>query len=176
MLISEEYRSQLQEAHEQEDWGTSSPMFADLISNIANQTGAGEILDYGCGKAHLGKHLKLDHPARVFLYDPAIEKFSKTPDPRDMVVCTDVLEHIEPDLLDDVLDDLQRVTKSVGFFNVCTLPAIKILPDGRNAHLIQEPMEWWLPKLMERFAIKSLADTGVGFWLVVSNKEIKDGH
>lgn len=174
MLISEDYRSQLQGAHEQEDWGTSSPMFAGLISGIANQTKVKEILDYGCGKAYLGKHLELDHPATMYLYDPAIQKLSKTPNPREMVVCTDVLEHIEPDLLDNVLDDLKRVTKTVGFFNVCCVPAIKKLPDGRNAHLIQEPMEWWLPKLMERFAIKSLADTGVGFWVVVQSKKNGD--
>jgi hypothetical protein len=30
-------------------------------------------------------------------------------------------------------------------------PALKTLPDGRNAHLIQEPVEWWLPKIMQRF-------------------------
>jgi hypothetical protein len=28
---------------------------------------------------------------------------------------------------------------------------MKTLPDGRNAHLTQQPLEWWLPKLMSRW-------------------------
>jgi len=28
-----------------------------------------------------------------------------------------------------------------------TLPARKTLPDGRNAHLIQESQDWWLSKI-----------------------------
>ena len=71
------------------------------------------------------------------------------------MVCIDVLEHIEPAYLDNVLDDLQRCTDVIGVFTVACGPAMKILPDGRNAHLIQEPPEWWLPKPMQRFTLQS---------------------
>ena len=62
-----------------------------------------------------------------------------------------MLEHIEPDYLENVLDDLQRVTFRHTYFSIYTGPAIRVLPDGRNAHLIQQPPKWWLPKIMERF-------------------------
>jgi hypothetical protein len=36
---------------------------------------------------------------------------------------------------------------------IANRPAKKLLPDGRNAHLIQQPRDWWLPRLAQRFAI-----------------------
>ena len=40
-------------------------------------------------------------------------------------------------------------------------PAKKSLPDGRNAHLIQRPAEWWKKKLAKRWRIvKELATDG----------------
>ena len=41
----------------------------------------------------------------------------------------------------------------MGLFVIATGPAKKILDDGRNAHLIQEGPDWWLPKLMQRFEL-----------------------
>jgi len=49
-------------------------------------------------------------------------------------------------------------------------PAGKVLSDGRNAHLIQKPLSWWLPKLCERFEILELHQHqvfGKGFWCMV---------
>jgi hypothetical protein len=80
-----------------------------------------------------------------------------------MVACIDVLEHIEPHLLDNVLDDLRRVTRDLLFVTVDCGPAVKVLPDGRNAHLIQQPPSWWLPKLMSRFDLRMYQYTGNGF-------------
>jgi hypothetical protein len=36
---------------------------------------------------------------------------------------------------------------------IANRPARKTLPDGRNAHLIQQGREWWLPRLAQRFTI-----------------------
>jgi hypothetical protein len=65
-----------------------------------------------------------------------------------------------------VLDDLQTITK-VGFFTVHTGPAKKFLTDGRNAHLIQNPARWWLPKLCERWDILKVSPTQGGFYVIV---------
>ena len=62
-------------------------------------------------------------------------------------MCTDVLEHIEPDCVDMVIEDIFRLTKRAAFLVIANRPALRALPDGRNAHLIQEGPEWWLPKL-----------------------------
>ena len=87
------------------------------------------------------------------------------------VACIDVLEHIEPHLLDNVLDDLKRVTAGVGVFTVNTGPAKKVLPDGRNAHLIQQPARWWLPKILERFELVTFNRLPEGFWVGVERKQ-----
>jgi hypothetical protein len=90
-----------------------------------------------------------------------------------MVVCTDVLEHIEPENVDDVLDDLQALTRRVGFFVIATRPAKKILEDGRNAHLIQHGLDWWLPKLWTRFHIRTLKAEDHEFMVMVEAKKSK---
>ena len=59
-------------------------------------------------------------------YDPAIPIWTDRPEPAEMVVCIDVLEHIEPDFLESVLDDLARVTAKIGVFTVATGPAQKV--------------------------------------------------
>ncbi|HKV00429.1 MAG TPA: hypothetical protein VJR58_34330 [Vineibacter sp.] len=67
-----------------------------------------------------------------------------------------MLEHVEPECLDDVLAELRRVTQEVGLFVVHLTAARKTLPDGRNAHLIQQPADWWSDRIMAAgFAIET---------------------
>jgi hypothetical protein len=101
-----------------------------------------------------------------FPYDPAFPAYGE-PQPADLVCCIDVLEHIEPDYLEAVLDDLRAITVRFGFFSFATGPALKTLPDGRNAHLIQQPASWWLPRLCGRFEIAHLQRLPRGFWVIV---------
>jgi hypothetical protein len=148
VLITPEYQQQQREFHEaRPDYGVSSSRHVDFILHLAEQMKTRDILDYGCGKACLQKGI----PFPIQNYDPAMPEYNRTPEPADIVVCTDVLEHIELDCLDTVLDDLARLTKQVIFLNVACRPAKKFLPDGRNAHLIQQPPNWWIPKLNSRW-------------------------
>ena len=119
--------------------------------NLCAENDTQDVLDYGCGKATL--HMQM--PFGINNYDPAIPKYSAYPEPADIVICTDVMEHIEPECLDAVLDDLKRLTKIGIYLNVAMYAALKHLPDGRNTHLIQEGREWWLPRLMKRFELKA---------------------
>jgi hypothetical protein len=112
----------------------------------------------------------MKRPLSIHHYDPAIPEWSTPAQPCNFVACIDVLEHIEPALLDNVLDDLQRVTAGVGIFTVHTGPAVKFLTDGRNAHLIQKPPAWWLPKFLDRFELASFNRMQMGFWVVVDRK------
>ncbi len=88
----------------------------------------------------------------------------------DAILYIDVLEHIEPDYLDNVLDDLQSLVQRCGFFPVHIGPAIKTLPDGRNAHLIQQPPAWWLPRLLSHFELVVFQRMPQGFWVLVERK------
>lgn len=133
-----------------------------MVNSIIERLQVTHLLDYGCGSARsLFKGLHAPHKLTYQAYDPGVPQFSASPVPAEMVACIDVLEHIEPDFIDNVMDDLKRVTQAVLFATVATGPAAKKLSDGRNAHLIQKPMEWWLPKFWERFDLQSVMADGV---------------
>lgn len=160
MLCSPEYQEQQKQMHETYDYGTASKKYAPLVTEIINKLEVMHVLDYGCGKSmNLLKSIKPDHKVQYQGYDPGWPEYADLPVPAEMVCCIDVLEHIEPDCLDDVLDHIAKLTEAVAFITVHTGPAGKILPDGRNAHLIQQPMEWWLPKLTERFELQTVQRT-----------------
>lgn len=165
--ISDEYRGLNQKLHEDnKSYGTSGKKWTLQILDLSKTLDTKDILDYGCGKSTLANNL----PFQIRQYDPAIPKYSGRPSAADIVACTDVLEHIEPECLDSVLDDLKGLTKKVGFFVVATRPAAKTLADGRNAHLIQKPVEWWVPKLCERFSLSMLQNFGGEFLAIVEAK------
>lgn len=162
MLITPAYVEQNQQLFKVEpDYGTSGKTWAKYVRSLAPNPRS--ILDYGCGRRTLEQALGFP----IQNYDPCIKGFEDPPDPADMVVCTDVLEHIEPECLDAVLNDLKRVTRKKGFFVIATRRAAKTLADGRNAHLIVQPPEWWLPKLQERFSVTGFSHLDIGLLIVV---------
>lgn len=155
--ISEAYRAEQEHLHETTEYGTASIGFAPVVSEICNKLEVMHLLDYGCGsRTNLLKHLKVDHKLKYQGYDPGVPRFSGHPAPAEMVCCIDVLEHVEPEFLDNVLDELESLTEAVIFATIHTGPANKVLSDGRNAHINQQPIEWWLPRLLCRFEIQSL--------------------
>ena len=168
-LISDGYRAMQQELHRNPDYGKASLEYASLVARVLAERGVRELLDYGAGKGRLGQalHEYLEVLPAIRHYDPAIPQWAAVPKPSECVACIDVLEHIEPALLSNVLDDLKRVTLDVGILTIHTGPAVKVLPDGRNAHLIQQPLRWWLPQILERFDLVALGRGAGGFWVVV---------
>ena len=166
-MISDEYRKEQELLHENPNYGVASKEYAPMVSAFINKVGITEMLDYGAGKGNLGKSIEVNHDVEIRQYDPARPEWSKSPDSCQFVACIDVLEHIEPDYLDAVLDDLQRCTEFFGFFSIHTGPAVKKLSDGRNAHLIQAPSSWWLPKIQQRFNLITFQLTENGFFVII---------
>lgn len=160
MSISASYLEQQRKLHENENYGVASIQYAPLVSQVVNTLQVHHLLDWGCGKGRLFQNLKADHKMKLQAYDPAVERFSTPPIPAEMVTCIDVLEHIEPELLDETLDELARLTEAVVLLTIHTGPAVKVLDDGRNAHLTQQPIEWWLPKIWERWDLHTVQVTG----------------
>lgn len=139
-LISEQYREINALLHRQrKSYGTSGVNYRDSVIELCRRVCTRDVLDYGCGKGLLAKTL----PFPIREYDPAIVDKREIPKSADIVVCTDVLEHIEPDYLGIVIRHIWRLTHHVAFFAIGLGAAKKNLPDGRNAHLIQRtPTEW----------------------------------
>jgi hypothetical protein len=156
-LVSEEYKKVLQKEHLNTVWGVmAANMIKDLEAFLVKNN-ATEVLDYGCGSSSFKNSLTLKN-IEVYEYDPGIKGKDLKPLPRDYTICIDVLEHIEPDLIDNVLEDLARVTKQKGYFTIAMYPASRILSDGRNAHLIIESSTWWLTKLCKYFNIINVSE------------------
>lgn len=173
MLISPQYREQQKQLHETTVYGTASAHYAKQVSKLIETHRVDELLDYGAGSRltlikTIGDGRLCERKFKYIPYEPAIEKYADTPEPAEMVVCLDVLEHIEPECLDDVLNDLKRVVKRLGFFTVSCEPAVKTLNDGRNAHLIQEPPQWWLPRITDRFELQTFQRVPGGFCVLVT--------
>lgn len=152
-VISEAYREMNAQLHaERPTYGAGGHRWAD---EVIRHAGTHDVLDYGCGKGTLQQALGFV----ISEYDPAIPGKDGEPEPAGFVVCTDVLEHIEPEQLTAVLADLRRVTRYRGLFVIATRPANKTLPDGRNAHLIQESTAWWLGQLVKAgFEVVEIAE------------------
>jgi hypothetical protein len=177
-LITEDYRRLNAELHSTNlAYGVGAGRHADVIKKLVKtlKTTDGlppSVLDYGAGKRYLAKAL----PFPIYEYDPAIPAIADSPKPADLVCCLDVLEHIEPDKLLFVLDDLRRCTKQIGYFVINTGPAHKTLPDGRNTHLIQQPEAWWREHLSEFFTIATVKVGGPELHVLVTptqKKQIK---
>jgi uncharacterized Rossmann fold enzyme len=135
--------------HENMAYGVGGAKHVETVLKLSKALETTSILDYGCGKGQLAKAL----PFPIWEFDPAIPEKAASPRPADIVIATDVLEHVEPELLTGVLADLRRCTKKVGYFVVHTGPAGKTLPDGRNTHLIQRDAQWWRVQLQQFFTI-----------------------
>jgi len=155
-MITEDYKNILIEKHKEANWGITGIKHIEQLDPLLREMYSGcSILDYGCGKGVLLEHLQNAMvKSKVVGYDPAMEKYNKLPEQKfDLIISTDVFEHIEPEHLDAVLTHLQDLQAPEGrlFFVVFTREAANILPDGRNAHLIIKTAEWWLNKLREYF-------------------------
>lgn len=168
-LITDEYRSLNQKLHvDSRVYGKNGVRYLDDVIRIATELKTQDILDYGCGKSTLSHSL----PFRIKQYDPAIPKYSGLPTPADVVICTDVLEHVEPECLDNVLNHLKTLVKRAGFFAVGMIPAKKTLEDGRNAYLVIQKERWWILKLLERFELSYMNSNEQAAIFVVRPKEI----
>lgn len=148
-MISDRYKKILTDIHNTSPFGKRSKMpkhLAEFIQKVKPNS----IIDFGCGKGRLVQRLREEYPDITTTgYDPGNTEFDTTLEGRhaDLIISTDVLEHVEPEHIDTTLKYLS--TKSRYIYHLIALsPAKLILPDGRNAHLIQESPEWWKQKFL----------------------------
>lgn len=166
-LITEDYRALNMRLHDREPrYGTSGHNWAAEVRSIVDRTGAKSVLDYGCGKGTLKAALQ---GLKVFEYDPAVPGKSSLPSSAGVVVCTDVMEHVEPECTDAVIAHLcGKATRAV-FVVVCCIEGERLLDDGRPAHVNVHPQAWW----HERFSafgkfeqLPSSEDEYVALWVL----------
>lgn len=168
--ISEEYRAEQRKLHENARYGVASIGYAPLVRSLLAIGRFTSLSDYGAGKCKLRTALGANADGiNYFPYDPAFPEYG-APEAADLLVCIDVLEHVEPQWLDVCLDDLASIARRLVLVTVHTGPAKKVLSDGRNAHLIQEPASWWLPQLARRFDLLHVQHVRKGFFAIACPK------
>ena len=140
-------------ANEERYAGNSTRIHKDSIGQYIEILNCQSILDFGCGKGNQ-YHKERIHETNFrgimpSLYDPAVEQYSKLPEGTfDAVISTDVLEHIEEEDIDDVLKLIYSKANKFVYHGIANFPAVVMLPDGRNAHVIQQPLDWWIEKIL----------------------------
>lgn len=159
-VITEEYRSVLEATHEELGtfWGHGACIAAwpVALSYINELDDIKTIIDYGCGNGNLKDHVDEHYSDlyEVVEYDPGIPSKARRPQPADFVMCCDVLEHVEPNCIDEVLRDIRRVGQKGAYVRICMLPAHTNLVDGRNSHLIVKDAQWWINLLTRYFRVE----------------------
>lgn len=168
-LITQGYIREQALLHEQAAYGTRGFNWGYLIAGIALVEQCKTILDYGCGKGTLVRTLRDEGLLKATGYDPAVPEFASEPQPADLVASVDVMEHIEPDCLEDVLAHLARLTRKALFVAISTRPAKRFLSDGCNTHLIVEDgAGWWRPRFERHgFQVRRVWSTGIPEWVAL---------
>ncbi|HET6941100.1 MAG TPA: hypothetical protein VFH89_02950 [Sphingomicrobium sp.] len=170
-VISDEYRAEQQELHKNPKYGVASLSFAPVVRALLRLGSCTSLSDYGAGKCNLKRALRLRDGGQVRYqpYDPAFPDYG-APQPAELVTCIDVLEHIEPKLLDAVISDIASISRKLAFLTIHTGPAKKTLSDGRNAHLIQESTSWWLAQFEPYFDVLHVQQVRKGFFVIACPK------
>lgn len=160
-LISPAYLAEQKKLHES-GYGGRGFKWTDVVLHLMAHFHARDVLDYGCGQGTLGQHLRTAglRESQVTEYDPAIRRFQEIPlYGSDLVVCTDVLEHIELEYIDNVLRHLRDLTQIRLFTVISLVGTEKRLSDGRDAHILIRDVPWWLAKFESHgFAFDYIVD------------------
>ena len=122
------------------------------------------ILDHGTGKGGLietlNQHKELDIIVKG--YDPCVPEFSELPQSKfNIVTSIDVLEHLGIDHVGSTLSEIANLTENFFFFCIDLIPASKKLKDGRNAHTLLAPSDWWLQQIKNKFKIINCIEVGI---------------
>lgn len=151
-LISPQYLAEQRLLHGRpEGYGGKGRRWSDMVLELAMRLPACQtILDYGCGQGSLALELRRRGVrAKISEYDPAIEGKDRPPSPAHLVVCTDVLEHVEPEKIDAVLEHLWLLSVHGLFVVISLVETSKTLSDGRQAHILLRTERWWREKMLE---------------------------
>ncbi len=151
-LVTKAYADTLSNLHvSNKGWGDSVMKYSagDVQGMLNSHPYIRTVLDYGCGKGGLKIALASTHPhVTVTEYDPGIPGKDVMPEGRfDLVFSCDVLEHVEPEMLIEVLCTLGKKTKVVLYNNIACYSANATFGEGpyagKDIHLIIKEPDWW---------------------------------
>ena len=146
-LISEAYLEEQRVLHAAPaSYGGRGAKWSQEVAALLERFRCVSLLDYGCGEGSLCSALERAPGLGVELreYDPAIPGKDEPPqESADLVVCTDVLEHVESEKIFYVMRHLRELTRHALFVVIALVPTEHRLRSGRQAHILLRSEEWW---------------------------------
>lgn len=156
MTITDSYRDALSRHHEGVDWASTAAVYAEtgggqfIVRMLIKQTNLKTILDYGCGTGTLKEYVESQGitDRKWTLYDPGIERISEKPEGTfDLVITTDVLEHVEPSFQEEVITELCNYADMVLYNEIaCYMTNVRFKDGpykGKDLHInLQAPDAW----------------------------------
>ena len=128
-----------------------------MVSGIIDKCKIDHLLDYGCGKLELAGSLSPNRAFKYQAYDPAIEEFSDSPKPAELVCAFNTIENAaDPEA---ELDLIEALTESVLFLVVSTF---------------RQPIEWWLSRVCARFDLQSVQAIDSENYFIIANNQGAD--
>lgn len=151
MTISKAYEEHMKKEHDGSQWGTTGWKYAGdlMVRSLTHRPYIKTVLDFGCGKGTMKPYIQESLPTvSISEYDPGIPGKDTPPTgPYDAVISSDVMEHIEPHLLDDTILQIADLTATVMIHDIACTPTGKTFGEGpyigQDLHLIVEEPEWW---------------------------------
>jgi 2-polyprenyl-3-methyl-5-hydroxy-6-metoxy-1,4-benzoquinol methylase len=138
--------------------GGGTRTLADKLLEEVNNRKSVTILDYGCGLGtHWHKQVWVNNTKSImnvlgekvqgfYRYDPAYELYSKPPlCTFDLVICSDVLEHVPDEYLEEFFFNINNYVKKDGmiFYSISTKLSKNSFDDGTNMHVNIKSVDEW---------------------------------
>lgn len=115
------------------------PTLSELVKSTSPKT----ICDFGCGKGMLLKKMQTTYPdIDIWGYDPGTVSYDTKFVPADVVYTTDVLDHIEPEFINENLKLISDNSK-YQYHKIIFGPSKYTYSNGENTRLLQKNFDWW---------------------------------
>lgn len=157
---------------------------ATLFRSCVQYERGDTLIDLGCGTGRGGAALAAKG-FNAFLFDlvpSAVDDHVKLPFIEgniwdlsglpvfDWIYCTDVLEHVPPEQVDNTLAGMAAITRKGGFLTISHVVDGYGAAINERLHLTIEPFEWWYEKISRLWNVKEYERNHRSSWIVLGGQ------